>query len=234
MKKAEDVTLEDLKTAAGTEHADFMDKQVNNMLALVKEHESEQDYWFVKYYVAQSFAIFTMGAMAANINENAWIKPWEKTSIELKERTIEMLKTMVGKDVWDLFKDKENLAFHLFGYGTHQVQTDNMAARMEEEKEKAKRSDWTYVVYYLHKDKNEAYSGGASFLKYEIEADKLYSEKEKEKGTLLMMMHISPTLLPIVQKTDNPEEFILIASKHKEDCVMLRFNDEVIDFLGRN
>ena len=105
---------------------------------------------------------------------------------------------------------------------------------MEEEKEKAKRINWTYVVYYLHKDRNGTYSGGASFLKSEIEADKMYSEKEKEKGTLLMMMHISPTLLPIVQKIENPEEFILIASKHKEDCVMIRFNDEVIDFLERD
>ena len=234
MNKSEDVTLDDLKAAAGAEHADFMDKQVNNMLALVKEHESEQDYWFVKYYLTQSFAIFTMGAMAANINENAWIKPWEKTSMKLKQGTIGMLKTMVGKDVWELFKDKEDLAFNLFGYGTHQVQTDNMAARMEEEKEKAMRSDWTYVVYYLHKDINGAYSGGASFSKSEREAEKLYSEKEKEKGTLLMMLHISPALLPIVQKIDDPEEFILIASKHKESCVMLRFNDEVMDFLGRN
>ena len=234
MRKAEDITIDDLKTAAGTEHADFMDEQVNNMLALVKEHESEQDYWFVKYYLAQSFAIFTMGAMAANINEKAWIKPWEKTSMKLKESTIEMLKAMVSKEIWELFKDKEDLAFHLFGYGTHQVQTDQTAARMEEEKEKAKRINWTYVVYYLHKDKNGTYSGGASFLKSEIEADKMYSEKEKEKGTLLMMMHISPTLLPIVQKIENPEEFILIASKHKDDCVLLRFNDEVIDFLGHN
>ena len=234
MRKAEDITIDDLKTAAGTEHADFMDEQVNNMLALVKEHESEQDYWFVKYYLAQSFAIFTMGAMAANINEKAWIKPWEKTSMKLKESTIEMLKAMVSKEIWELFKDKEDLAFHLFGYGTHQVQTDQTAARMEEEKEKAKRIDWTYAVFYLHKDKNGTYSGGASFLKSEIEAAKLYSEKEKGKGTLLMMMHISQTLLPIVQKIEDPEEFILITSKHKDDCVLLRFNDEVIDFLGHN
>ena len=234
MRKAEDITIDDLKTAAGTEHADFMDEQVNNMLALVKEHESEQDYWFVKYYLAQSFAIFTMGAMAANINEKAWIKPWEKTSMKLKESTIEMLKAMVSKEIWELFKDKEDLAFHLFGYGTHQVQTDQTAARMEEEKEKAKRIDWTYAVFYLHKDRSGAYSGGVSFLKSEIEADKLYSEKEKEKGTLLMMMHISSALLSIVQKIEDPEEFILITSKHKDDCVLLRFNNEVIDFLGHN
>lgn len=234
MRKIEELTLEELKAAAGEEHADFLEEKAKSMLELVRGYESEQDYWFVKYYLAQSFSIFTMGAMAANINEHAWIRPDQEISDNLKKSVKGMLGEMLHKDLWTIFKDKEDLAIRLFGYGTHLVQTEMEETRKREEKEKEKRTDWTFVVYYLRKDRDGAYSGGASFMESEKEAYNLYDKKDKERGMLLMLMHVSPFLLPKVEKISNPEEFLLVASKHTEHCVMLRFNEEVMDFMHRN
>ena len=234
MRKIEDFTLDELKEVAGKDQADFMDEKAKDMLELVKKYESEQDYWFVKYYLAPSFAIFTLGAMAANMNENAWIKPDQEISDKMKKSVKGMIGSMLNKELLAIFKDKEELTIRLFAYGTHLVQSEMEEARKEEERLKAERVDWTYVVYYLKKDRSGAYSGGATFVKSETEADKLYNQKDKEKGILLMMLHVSPSLLPQVESINNPEEFLLIAAKQKEHCSMLRFNHEVVKFVERS
>lgn len=233
MRKIEELTLEELKAAAGEEHADFMDEKAKGMLELVKKHETEQDYWFVKYYLAQSFAVFTMGAMAANINESAWIKPDQEISDSMKKSIKGMLGSTLSKDLWAIFKNKEELAIRLFGYGTHIVQIEMEKIRLEEERKKKERSDWTYVVYHLKNDGSGNYYGGASFTKSEKDANRLYDKMDRKKGMFLMMMHMSPSLLPKVENISNPEEFLLVAAKHKEHCVMIRFNEEVMDFLNR-
>ena len=233
MSKFEDLTLDELKAAAG-EHADFLDEKAQAMLSMVKQYETEQDYRFVKYYQAPAFAIFTMGAMAANMNANAWIKPDQEISDSLKESVKGMLGTMMNKELYAIFKEREDLAVRLFGYGTHQVQTEMEEHRLQEEREKEKKADWTYAVVYLKRQRDGNYSGGASFTRYEKEAERLYEQKDKERGTILILMHVSPALSPLIEKLDDPGEFLVVASKHPEDCALLRFNKECIDFVERS
>ena len=133
MKKNEDITLDDMKSEADIECSGFIDEQVNNMLTIVKQYESENDYWFTKYYQIPSFCFFTLGAMAACEDDNIWIKPWEEIPEHVKTGTIKLLESTINKDVWNLFKDKKDLAFRLFGYGTHQANLDRDYDLDEEE-----------------------------------------------------------------------------------------------------
>lgn len=234
MKKIEDFTLDELKEVAGEEHASFMDEKAKDMLDLVKKYESEQDYWFVKYYLAPSFAIFTMGAMAANMNENAWIKPDQEISDKMKKSVKGMIGSMLNKELLAIFKDKEELTVRLFAYGTHLVQSEMEEARKEEERLKAERADWTYVVIALKKNVDGGYTGGVAIAESEDAANEWFDKKDKEPGFLLMLMHVSPYLKESLENINNPEELIIEAAKNKENCSMLRFNDEVVKFTNRH
>lgn len=234
MRKIEDFTLDELKEVAGKDQADFMDEKAKDMLDLVKKYESEQDYWFVKYYLAPSFAIFTMGAMAANINENAWIKPDQEISDKMKKSVKGMIGSMLNKELLAIFKGKEELIVRLFAYGTHLVQSEMEEARKEEERLKAERADWTYVVIALKKNVDGGYTGGVAIAENEDAANEWFDKKDKEPGFLLILMHVSPHLKASLESINNPEELIIEASKHKEHCSMLRFNDAVMKFLDRN
>lgn len=234
MRKIEDFTLDELKEVAGEEHASFMDEKAKDMLDMVKKYESEQDYWFVKYYLAPSFAIFTMGAMAANMSENAWIKPDQEISDKMKKSVKGMIGSMLNKELLAIFKGKEDLTVRLFAYGTHLVQSEMEEARKEEEKLKAERADWTYVVIALKKNVDGGYTGGVAIAESEDAANEWFDKKDKEPGFLLMLMHVSPCLKESLENINNPEELIIEAAKNKENCSMLRFNDEVVKFTNRH
>lgn len=234
MRKIEDFTLDELKEVAGKDQADFMDEKAKGMLDLVKKYESEQDYWFVKYYLAPSFAIFTLGAMAANINENAWIKPDQEISDKMKKSVKGMIGSMLNKELLAIFKGKEELTIRLFAYGTHLVQSEMEEAHKEEERLKAERADWTYVVIVLKKNADGGYTGGVAIAEDENAANEWFDKKDKEPGFLLMLMHVSPHLKASLESINNPEELIVEAAKNKEHCSMLRFNDAIMKFLDRN
>ena len=230
MRDFENVTLDDMKSGVNEQIGGFMDEKTSNMLSLVKEHESEQDYWFVKYYLMPSFCIFTMGGMAAQINENAWIKPWEGVSEDLKEQTIDMLKDMTNEDMWKLFKGREELAFRLFAYGTHQAQLD----RQEEEQKKAARKDWSYVVITFIEKGDEIYSCEIRIVETEERAKQIYDEADIENDYMTIMLHVSPHAKELFSEVKSVTDIPSVLHGNSDKCIPIHVNDKLMDFLLRN
>lgn len=230
MRDFENITLDDMKSGVNEQIGGFMDEQTNNMLSLVKEHESEQDYWFVKYYLVPSFSIFTLGGMATLINENAWIKPWEGVSEDLKEQTIDMLKDMANEDMWKLFKGREELAFRLFAYGTHQAQSD----KQEEERRKAERKDWSYAVITFTGKDDEIHSCEIRIVETEERAKQLYDEADIENDNMAVMLHVSPHAKELLSEVKNVIDIPSILNGNSDKCIPIHVNDKLMDFLQRN
>ena len=234
MKKKEDFTLDDLKAVADKETAGFMEEQAKNMLAWVKEYESEEDYWFVKYYLAPCFSVFILGAMAVNINEEIWFKPQEEVSEELKSQTIDIIKTSLPEEIQNIFEGRDDLLFRLFAYGTHQVQSEMEEFYKEQEKGNTKCSGWSYMMIALIKKKDGSYLGKVYFSKIEKEVNEWFDNKDKQGDWLLMMMRVSPKLEAILENTEKTEKLLYTAVEHKEHCRLLRNNENVLELLGRN
>ena len=230
MKDFENVTLDDMKSGVNEQIGGFMDEQTNNMLSLVKEHESEQDYWFVKYYLMPSFCIFTMGGMAAQINENAWIKPWEGVSEDLKEQTIDMLKDMTNKDMWELFKGREELAFRLFAYGTHQAQL----GKQEEERKKSARKDWSYAVITFAGKDDKIHSCEMRVVETEERAKQIYDKADMENDDMAIMLHVHPHVKELLGEVKNAIDVLSILNGNSDKCIPIHVNDKLMDFLQGN
>lgn len=230
MGEFEDNTLDDIKKHADEDTAEFIDQKSNEMLELVKQYESEQDYWFVYYYLAQSFSMFTLGATAANINEDLWIEPGKEYSKSYKARIIKILKSMSRDEIWDIFKGREELACRLFGYGTHLVHTEMEKYKKEEEKKSAKRKDWTYTVLTFTKKEGQYYSADLYFSETLEDADRWFEYKNRDSESIILLLHVSPKmkfLLDRAEKTKNLTELLI---DNRKQCSIIRQNERSMEF----
>lgn len=119
-----EIEMDELKEKVDGTTSAFMDESLKDMLRFVEHCESKEDYWFVKYYEAACFAIFTMGAFVNLENNRFWINLDKPIDEERKKNVMNLLSTMISKDIWNTFKGREELAFRIFAYGTHYVRED--------------------------------------------------------------------------------------------------------------
>lgn len=232
MGKFEDNTLDDIKKHANEDTAEFIDQMSNEMLELVKQYESEQDYWFVYYYLAQSFSMFTLGATAANINEDFWIEPGKEYSKTFKARVIKMLKEMSCDEVWDIFKDREDLACRLFGYGTHLVHAEIEEYKKEEEKKSAERKDWTYTVLTFTKEEGRYYSSNLYFSETLEDADRWFEYKDRNSESIILLLYISPNMKLLLDRVEKNKNLTDILIDNRDQCSIIRQNERSMEFLN--
>lgn len=124
IKPIKEIDIDDMKALTDDDTANLIEEKSGKLLALVKEYETEENYWFVKYYLSQSFGVFTMGGMLVCINENVWIKPGDEIDETLKRLILDKVKRIVHKDIQEIFEGHEDLMVRIFGYGTHCAQLD--------------------------------------------------------------------------------------------------------------
>ena len=131
-KPINEVDIDDMKSGTDEHTARVIEEKSNKLLEIVKEYETEENYWFVKYYLSQCFAIFTMGGMSACMNENAWIKPDEEIDEAMKKNILNLIANFINKELLAIFDGHEDLLVRIFGYGTHCAQMDFQEAREED------------------------------------------------------------------------------------------------------
>ena len=124
IKPIKEIDIDDMKALTDDDTANLIEEKSGKLLALVKEYETEEKYWFVKYYLSQSFGVFTMGGMLVCINENVWIKPGDEIDETLKRLILDKVKRIVHKDIQEIFEGHEDLMVRIFGYGTPCAQLD--------------------------------------------------------------------------------------------------------------
>lgn len=122
--KIREIEMDELKDIPGGPSSKFLDETANDMLKFVEHYESKEDYWFVKYYEAACFTVFSMGAFANLEGNRFWIDPDKPIDEDRKKKVMNLLSTMISKDIWNTFKGREELAFRIFAYGTHYVRED--------------------------------------------------------------------------------------------------------------
>ena len=55
-----------------------------------------------------------------------WVNPDEPVDPDYIEYIIDMLSSMISKEIWDTFIGHEELAFRMFLYGTHYIREEEL------------------------------------------------------------------------------------------------------------
>ena len=98
-----EIDMDEIRYKVDSETSEFMDNTLNDMMRFVEHYESKEDYWFVKYYEAACYCVFTMGAVANLEGNRFWINPEEPVDPERKKNVMELLSTMISKEIWNTF-----------------------------------------------------------------------------------------------------------------------------------
>ena len=226
MKKVEELDLNDFKSLTDERTAGFMDEQVEKMLALVKQYETDEDFWFVKYYTAQAFSIFVSGAMAAQVDENIWFNPDEGFLEDMKRKTIGFIKDIYSKDLMSLFEGKEELMFRLFAYGTHQENLDKLEYQEKERQKGIERADWSYLISCMYDKGTNGTYGGMYFAASKESAEEWFDKKDKEDGVTLVMFRVSPYLKGLIDRTERAEDAFRTIASNEGHFEILRVNEK--------
>ena len=221
MKSFKDIDLDDLKVGINEQYANFMDQQYANMLSFVKQYESENDFWFVNYYAAQSFTIFVLGGMAANLNEKLWINPEEAKKYPLKDEIMNIIKMQANKDIWEIFNGREYLTYKLFAYGTHQVQSE----AKEEQERAAKKTSWSYSVMVFTKEKEPLELKCIDIIESKELADRRYEMLSKGKELIVIEFQISPYMKGLLEARPKADSIYETIIKNIEHIEIVRYTD---------
>lgn len=226
MKKVEELDLNDFKSQTDEKTAGFMDEQAEKMLALVKQYETEENFWFVKYYIAQAFSIFITGAMAVQVGEDIWFNPDEGFTEDMKRKTVGFIKDMYNKDLTSLFEGREDLMFHLFAYGTHQANLERLEDLEKERQKEIERADWGYLISCMYDKGVSGTYGGMYFATSRKSAEEWFEKKDKEGGTSLVMFRISPYLKGLIDGIERAEDALCAIASNEGHFEILRVNEK--------
>ena len=125
MKRHEYADIDEIKEDQNEATLQFIDMELAKMHNLVQQFETQEDYWFVKYYEPACFSIFTPGIVTAKeLDDLCWMAPDQIIDKEKIETALEFLKCFLKEEIWALFQGREELVFRLFKYGTYQRHLD--------------------------------------------------------------------------------------------------------------
>lgn len=116
-----EIDMDEVRDKVDDSTSEVVDETLNDMLRFVQHYESKEDYWFVKYYEAACFCVFTLGCTANLFGNRFWINPNEPEDPKRKKKVLKFLSFLISKDIWSTFKGREDLAYRIFAYGTHYV-----------------------------------------------------------------------------------------------------------------
>ena len=124
--KTREVELDEIKEVCDEQTSSMIDETVSDMLKFVQRYDSKEDYEFCKKHEATCFGVFTMGGVAYQNDSRFWVNPEEPVDPDYIEYIIDMLSSMISKDIWDTFIGHEELAFRIFLYGTHYIREEEL------------------------------------------------------------------------------------------------------------
>lgn len=122
-KNVKEIDMDDIREGVGEQLTGFLNERCEILMNHIQNTETNEDYWFAKYYEAACFSLFTIGIMINIQGVHLWLKPDTELTEEQEEGLQNCLKETLNEEVWGIFAGHEKLAIRIFSFGTHYFHT---------------------------------------------------------------------------------------------------------------